>query len=272
MLLAALTASAAASCSHLVYMPSKNVVDAPREMPEDLWFHTSDGVRLHGWWLEAHGARRGTVVQFHGNAGNITSHFAQLEWVTRHGYDLFTFDYRGYGRSEGVPSQAGLNRDARAALALARTKSAKGMRPDLVLYGQSLGGAVLLRALADEPDRSRIRSVIVEGTFNSYREAAASVMYQTPAGLAFAGFAFTVIDDDYAPAQHVASLSPTPLLVIHDQDDPVIPFDFGRAIFRAARQPKDLWPLRTGGHLTARDEPGFEGALLDWLDDPRPLR
>lgn len=209
MLLAALTASAAASCSHLVYMPSKNVVDAPREMPEDLWFHTSDGVRLHGWWLEAHGARRGTVVQFHGNAGNITSHFAQLEWVTRHGYDLFTFDYRGYGRSEGVPSQAGLNRDARAALALARTKSAKGMRPDLVLYGQSLGGAVLLRALADEPDRSRIRSVIVEGTFNSYREAAASVMYQTPAGLAFAGFAFTVIDDDYAPAQHVASLSPT---------------------------------------------------------------
>jgi uncharacterized protein len=257
-------------CSGLAYFPSRRLLGWPDRRPEQVWFEANDGVRLHGWWLRRDGGKqRGTFVQFHGNAGNLSSHFVSLYWVTRHGYDLFAFDYRGYGQSEGEPSQAGLNRDALAAIAEAKRRSAPDpTRPDLVVYGQSLGGAVLLRALDDVEDRSRIRAVVVEGTFHSYQDVAASVLWRVPVLLPFTGFAYTLMSDEYAPAAAIARVSPLPLLVIHDRRDPVIPFGFGRAVYRIAREPKDFWVVDRGAHTRATDDPEIRRRLLSYLDAP----
>ena len=254
-------------CSNLVYLPSKSLLGAPEEMPDDVWFSSADGTKLHGWWFEARGVRHGTVVQFHGNAGNITSHYASLQWVTERGYDFFTFDYRGYGRSAGAPGQAGLHADALAALRYAMARAKPGPGPDLVLYGQSLGGAVLLRMLDDVKDRERIRAVIVEGTFHSYQDAAAAVLWDQPLTLPFAGLAYTLVSDEDSPSAYIERVAPIPLLVVHDLRDPVVPFRFGQAVYDLARAPKELWPVDYGSHLGATRDPAYRNALTAWLDE-----
>ena len=264
---ASLAASLALGCSSLVYVPSKNLLGAPEDPPGDVWFAGADGTELHGWWFEARTPRRGTVVQFHGNAGNITSHYASLEWVTAQGYDFFTFDYRGYGRSGGSPTLAGVHGDALAAFAYASRRSAANPAADLVLYGQSLGGAVVLRMLDDVADQRQIRAVIVEGTFHSYQDAAAAVLWREPLSFLFTGLAYSLVSDDYAPSASIGRVAPIPLLVVHDVHDPVVPFGFGKAVYQLARAPKEFWPVDSGGHVTAQRDPAFRRALVAWLDE-----
>src|SRR5688572_29696577 len=94
------------ACNGFFYFPSRRAYSIPPEPHRDVLFRTSDGVELHGWLFPAAGRARprGTFVHFHGNAGNITSHYRALSWVTREGWALFTFDYRGYGRSGWYPT------------------------------------------------------------------------------------------------------------------------------------------------------------------------
>jgi fermentation-respiration switch protein FrsA (DUF1100 family) len=211
-------------------------------------------------------------VQFHGNAGNITSHYSSLEWVTARGYDFFTFDYRGYGRSGSVPSRVGVQADARAALDYALARAKPRAEPDLVLYGQSLGGAVLLRMLGGLSERERIRAVVVEGTFHSYQDAAAAVLWSRPMTAPLAGFGYSLVSDDFSPSAYIERVSPIPLLVIHDVRDPVVPFGFGRAVYNLAREPKELWPVDYGDHLGATRDPALRSELIAWMDRPGPAR
>ena len=84
-------------------------------LPENVFFKTSDGLALHGWFLKARDAR-GTVLVLHGNAENISTHASGVLWLVPEGFNVFIFDYRGYGRSEGRPTVAGVHKDADAAL------------------------------------------------------------------------------------------------------------------------------------------------------------
>jgi len=264
----AISAVVVAGCSRAVYMPSKKLLGWPHQKRDEIWMTARDGTRLHAWRLHADsGKARGTFVQFHGNAGNMTSHFASLEWVTRYDYDLFAFDYRGYGESGGDPDQRGVNQDAIAAIetAQALAPERQGQR-DLVLYGQSLGGAVLLRALDDVHDKHRIRAVVVEGTFHSYQDIAASVLWRVPVLLPFSGLAYALVSDAYAPDLSARNVSPLPLLVIHDLRDPVVPFGFGLAVYRLAREPKELWPVDDGAHCRATANPVLQRLLVEWIE------
>lgn len=112
---------------------------------EDIFFQSEDGTRLHGWFIPAQNAgglipARATIIHFHGNAQNLSAHKEAVQWLPAHGYNVFLFDYRGYGLSEGRPNQAGLFADSNAALNYVRS------RPDvdknrLLVFGQSLGAA-----------------------------------------------------------------------------------------------------------------------------------
>jgi len=255
-------------CSNLFYFPSHAEYARPTVPYVRVRIPTADGVELSGWLLPAHGEQLGTVVQFHGNAGNITSHFRSLEWVTAHGYALLTFDYRGYGSSAGTPSQAGLELDALAAIHYAQALPRGSAEPDLVLYGQSLGGAVLLHAYASVRDRRRIRALVVESSFHSYEEAAASVFFREPLLFPFTGFAYALVSDAYAPAGQVGSVAPTPLLVIHGDKDRILPPTFGVALYRLAREPRELWIVPGGGHADTMRRPVYRQRLLDYLRDP----
>jgi len=257
-------------CTGVFYQPSRRVLGQPERAHRSVRFPTRDGVLLHGWLFPAWGGHdrpsRGAFVQFHGNAGNITSHFVSLSWVTDWGYDFFTFDYRGYGRSRGRPSQEGVNLDALAALAyIQATIPQRGDAPDLVLVGQSLGGAVLLRALEDVRDRRRIRAVVIEGSFYSYDEIAEDVLDRSP--LSFLSWlAPWLVSESTSPEPYIGNVSPIPLLVVHGDRDQTIPYRFGRAIFDKARQPKQFYRVRGGRHIDAFRRPKVRRALIHFVE------
>src|SRR5688500_8060626 len=158
-------------CTHLFFFPSRALVVSPEQLGlefEDVYFRSADGTRLHGWFFPAKTQPvKGIVVQFHGNAENLSTHFGSLIWVIEHGYHLFTFDYRGYGRSEGQVSVEGALDDARAAIAQARVLPTPEAGTRLILYGQSLGGTLLLYVAGTMEDRAGMAVVIADSSFSS---------------------------------------------------------------------------------------------------------
>jgi alpha-beta hydrolase superfamily lysophospholipase len=102
----------------LLYFPSRHFFLEPTALglhPTDVAFETEDGEQLHGWWFRTEEESRGQVLLFHGNAGNIGDRLLHARLLTGAGLDVFSFDYRGYGRSTGSPDEEGTYRDARAA-------------------------------------------------------------------------------------------------------------------------------------------------------------
>ena len=156
----------------MVFLPSRKLAATPDQWGleyEDVWLQTEDGVRLHGWYLPRAGARR-VLLFFHGNAGNISHRQATLEIFHRLGLSVLILDYRGYGRSEGRPSERGLYRDARAAWD--HLVDGRGVAPsDIVLFGRSLGGAVA----AELASQVQPRALILESTFSSARDLAREI-------------------------------------------------------------------------------------------------
>lgn len=267
-------------CSHLFYQPSREVFSNPKlaSIPvEEVSFQSSDGTHLTGWFFPATATRSGpldpgtpTVIQFHGNAQNMTSHFTSVYWMTEAGYQVFVFDYRGYGLSAGSPDQKGLHLDALAAIATVQNKIPAGER-NIILYGQSLGGAVLARALEDLPDRSRISAVILEGTFDSYRSIARNTLGRTWATFLFQPLASLLVSDEFSPENSFRKISPIPLLILHGERDPAIPASFGRRIYSLAGEPKSLRVIPRGRHIDAmsRESGKYRPELLKWLEENR---
>lgn len=191
---------------------------------EDCWFEAVDGIRLHGWYLR-HDQPRALLLHVHGNAGNITHRAGMAAYLReRFSVSVFLFDYRGYGRREGVPTIEGIVRDARAArdyLALREQVAPES----IVLQGVSLGGAVAVQVAAEDG----ARGLILESTFTSLRDAASSLY---PAMLVN-----MLVADRLDSASAIANYE-GPLLQCHGQADSVIPFDLGEELFAAANEPK----------------------------------
>ncbi len=188
---------------------------------EDVYITTADGVRLHGWWLPAKGPPRGTVLHLHGNAANVSNHLPLVAWLPPAGFNVLMLDYRGFGRSQGRPTLAGVVDDAAAALAYLRT------RPDvdaqrLVVLGQSLGGATALRLLARDTDG--VRLAVIEAAFASYRGIARDAALQSVVLAPFLPVGLPMLPkaaDD--PVTALAGIR-VPLLIVHGTADEVIPF------------------------------------------------
>jgi len=243
----------------MVFLPSRELAATPAKWDleyEDVWLQTEEGVRLHGWYLPYPGARR-VLLFFHGNAGNISHRQASLEIFHRLGLNVLILDYRGYGRSEGRPSEAGLYEDARAAWDY--LLEVRGVAPsDIVLFGRSLGGAVA----AELASRVQPGALILESTFSSARDLAREI-YPLLSWLIVRRFEF-----DTAARLRTVSC---PVQVVHSRDDEIIPFALGLRVFEAAREPKAFHELRgdhNGGFLLS--QPGYEGALAGFLSDQLP--
>ena len=201
---------------------------------EDAWFAAADGTRLHGWFL-SHPARREVVLFCHGNAGNITNLAEALRLFNqRHGLAVMAFDYRGFGRSEGKPTEEGILQDARAARAwLARRTGVA--ESDIILMGRSLGGAVAVDLAA----KDGARGLILESTFTSLPAVASYQIPLLPAGLLMS----MRLDSLSKIAQYNG-----PLLCSHGDADTLIPLEQGRELFEAAPGPKRFITICGGGH------------------------
>lgn len=256
------------ACSNVFYQPSSELFYHPSQFDlthEEVFFNSKDGTPLHGWFfpVKPQVSERGTVIQFHGNAENISTHFLSLSWLVKYGYNLFTFDYRGYGKSEGSPSQAKIHMDALAALKYAieinqgRTqiygkhliepKGEKNLK--LIAFGQSIGGTILLKAYGDFEGKKEYDAIVIESSFLSYKEIAKEKLSLTWLTWPFQPLAYLMVSDRFSPLKTLEKIAPIPLLVIHGDDDAIVPFYYGKKIFEKATGPKWFWHIKGGKHI-----------------------
>ncbi len=234
--------------SKLVYQPTAELQGVPRDAGltyRDVWMETSDGVKLHGWYVPAEDARA-TVLFCHGNAGNISHRLDTLAQWNRLGADVLIFDYRGYGQSEGKCSEDGTHRDATAAWEYLTGRC--GLSPGrIIIHGRSLGGSVAAHLAA----RMTPAGLIVESSFTSIPDLGAQKFFFLPARwLCRFGY------DTVAAVQKARC----PVMVIHSRGDDLIPFEHGRKIYESAPGPKRLVEI-SGGHN--------EGP---WVSEPKYAR
>lgn len=219
----------------LVYFPTRDLMATPGALGfdyEDVWLTTEDGVRLHGWFVPAPAARA-VVLHFHGNGGNISHRLERIALFRRLGLDAFLISYRGYGESEGRPSEAGTYRDARAAWRY--LTETRGTDPaNIVLHGESLGGAVASWLAA----QTTPGALIVESSFTSAAKLGGEVYPWLPVRW--------LARYTYPTEEYLARIR-TPVLVIHSRADEIIPFHHGQQLYAAAHDPKRFLEIG-GGH------------------------
>lgn len=234
----------------MFYFPDRITYQSPEELRltyEAVFFTTSDGLKLSGWFFPAHGRARGTVIQFHGNAGNISAHFQLVAWLIWRGYNVFVFDYRGYGRSEGRVTRAGTILDGHAALDYVLSRDDVDLERVFAL-GQSLGGAVATVVAAERPE---IRALALDSTFSGYRRIGSRHLQRM---LYFKWVADLIaragLSGDHDPIDYVARISPRPLLVIASREDRICFHELGRELYEAAGEPKEFILTEQGIHLS----------------------
>lgn len=242
--LAAGCTSVAGSAAFSRQSLEESIVFQPRVYPEgdwspsglfqDAWFESADGVRLHGWFAEAK-QPRAVVLYMHGNGGNITTRRDVLRlYRDQLGASVLVFDYRGYGRSVGTPTEDGVLADARAARRWLAAKT--GVREgDIVLVGHSLGGGVAV----DLASRDGARGLILENTFTSLPDVARSHVPFLP----FRHLMHSRLDSIAKIPNYRG-----PLLVKHGDADEVVSYAFGEKLFAAANEPKRFISIPGGRH------------------------
>lgn len=246
-------------CTGAFFFPQRQMLASPADAGltfHDVFFRSADGTQLHGWWLPSRSPARGTVLFMHGNAENISTHFANVAWLPQVGFNVFLFDYRGYGRSEGRAELAGLVADSEAALRHTVEHLATA-QDKIILFGQSLGGALAIYAAATSSLKMRLAGVVVESAFSDYRDIAREKLASSWLTWALQWPLSWTINNNYSPVAVVGKISPVPLLIIHSRMDPVIPYRHGQRLFEHADQPKTLWLTARGEHIsTATRGPG----------------
>ena len=236
----------------LIFFPDKTFYETPEQYGlawEDVYVQTQDGVKLHGWYLEAKQAK-GTVLFFHGNAGNISSRlFKAKGWADR-GFSVFLIDYRGYGKSEGkIEHEKDVLEDAQAAFKWV-TETKKNSLTKIVLYGESLGTNPAIRLAAEH----QVGAVILEAPFTTFYDLA-HTHYPFVPKMLLKDFEFSNIDR----IQDIKA----PLFMLHGTRDEICSYQMGETLFQKAPEPKEFFTIPDGGH---NDLPNVAGS--DFWEKP----
>lgn len=254
-------------CTNMFFIPMERMVRTPADIGlkyRDVTFQSSDGTPLHGWFLPAQGKARGSILFLHGNAENISTHIGSVYWLPAQGYNVFLFDYRGYGESGSVPEFHGVMRDAEAAIG-EMLKLPETRDTPIVVYGQSIGAAISIYAVAHSEYRDHIRALIAESAFTSYRLIAREKLAAFWLTWPFQYPLSWTINDDYAPIKAVPLISPIPLLLVYSDEDRIVPEHHGQMLYEAAKQPKQLWRVPNGRHISVFTHPDTRQRLLEYL-------
>jgi uncharacterized protein len=266
-LLAVLLLNGCVVADQMFYAPEAKIYRTPQDEGlafEPVQFNSADGTLLSGWFIPSTTPAQGTVIHFHGNTSNISNQYRAVSWLPKNGFNVFVFDYRGFGESRGRPTREGLYEDSVAALRYLKTRRDID-QTKIIVFGQSLGAALALRVVGNN-HFDGIAGVAEESGFASYREVA-----QAHFGI----LGDWLVPDYDEPVIAAAKISPIPLLIIHGDHDSVVPYAQAQEIFAAAREPKELWTVAGGEHMAASLQFGqiYEPRLLqkfrDWVGSPQ---
>lgn len=256
-----------ALAERLLFFPSRMPAVTPPSaggvQGVDVWLDAADGERLHGWWFEA-APGAPAMVHFHGNADDVRSRVHIAEAFVPRGFSVLLASYRGYGRSDGRPTEAGLYNDGEAALRFAGEQAGGERR--VILYGHSLGAAVAARVASE----NNVGAVIIESAFTSLADIGHVVYPFIPRLL------LRRLRDRFDTRTTIAKVR-APLLVIHGTADQTVPLRMGRDIYEHATGAKEWFPVPSAGHNDVSSIAGVE-----WVDriaafgaralDPRAAR
>lgn len=221
-----------------LFFPDRALLSTPESRGveyEDVWLTTADDVKLHGWWVP--GQKQTTLLWFHGNAGNVSFRLDLLAGlVNRVGCGLFVFDYRGYGLSEGQPTEKGTYLDAQAALDWLRNRDDVDSSK-IVYYGVSLGASVAARLGVHNPPAALILDAPMPGVIRMARAKSRMLVLLSKLFL-------RARYDTLAAIRCVQS----PVLVFHGEIDEVVPIQLGREVYEAAPGPKEWRPIPGASH------------------------
>jgi len=216
---------------------------------EDVFFDSTDGCRLHGWFLPA--ADRpakdatATILHLHGNAANITGHYHFVRWLPAAGCNVLAFDYRGYGRSDGRVTRRGMFDDALAALDYLRTR--RDVTPGrLVVFGQSIGGTIAASLLAERAEM--VQAAVIDSAFSGFRGIAGHHVLRQPLLLLVAWWYPLLVSDALNAVEAIAQVRDVPTLLIHGKTDRITPWKMSVELYDAAHEPKSLWLVEGMDH------------------------
>jgi hypothetical protein len=222
-----------------IFYPTRDVIHTPEILGidyEEVYFGTDGGRQLHGWYVPGAGSTEVTWLWFHGNGGNIGHRVEEIGQIhQRLGVNLLIFDYRGYGKSEGQASERATYRDARAALQYLRSRSEVD-RGKVVYFGRSLGAAVSVELAVEHPPMG----MILVAPFTSLGDMAKIAYPRIP-------FASWLAGNRYNSLERINRVS-VPTIIIHGEQDEIVPVSQGRQLYQAAKQPKRFLGLPTAGH------------------------
>jgi fermentation-respiration switch protein FrsA (DUF1100 family) len=238
-----------------IYFPSRG--GTVKAHGHDVYLQAADGVKLHAFFIEQ-AASDLTLLYLQGNAGNLAGRSPVLEYFASLGVSVLALDYRGYGQSQGSPSEAGLYADVLAAYAWLRERSAAST---IVVLGESLGGGPACELAATRP----IGGLVLLSTFTSVPDMAARTFPFLPARL--------LVRTRYDNLAKITKVG-VPKLVVHSERDEVIPFEMGKRLFAAANEPKQALFLERSGHNDTYFVDGvrLRQTLLAFLETVRAAR
>jgi len=241
--------------SVFLYSPVREVPYNPADIGlafEKVVFETEDGLKLSAWFIPAEKAEL-TVLFCHGNGGNMTHRLDTINILNELGLNCFIFDYRGYGSSQGKPSERGTYLDAEAAYKWL-TEKKKIPSQNIILFGRSLGGSIA----AYLATKVEAKGLIVESSFTSYVDMGRKFYPYMPVRLA-ATYSYKTID--YVRQVH------RPIMIIHSRNDEVIPFEFGLKLYDVANEPKEfveIFGTHNDGFLFSGET--YRQAWSNWLE------
>lgn len=263
----------ASGCSQMFFFPMRELVRTPETVGldyRDVAVQSADGTELHGWFLPAVGESLGTVYFLHGNAENISTHLGSVYWLPNEGFQVFMLDYRGFGKSAGSPNVPDVVSDAVAGFKALRTIPEVDPQ-NVLIYGQSIGGAIAISMFKELQHPSGVKAVVIESAPSSYPRIAREKLREFILTWPFAWPLSGIVSDSYRPLDDVQSISPTPLLLIHGEADTIVPFHHSEDLFAAAHEPKSFWAIAERQHLqvfmTAPNRNRLIEFLLSCVDD-----
>jgi fermentation-respiration switch protein FrsA (DUF1100 family) len=219
----------------LIFQPTPGLDIRPEQLgldSENVYLESEPGVRVHAFYLRSPGASR-AILFLHGNAGNASHRLPNAAELVGLGAHVLLLDYRGYGLSEGEPSEAGTYADAR--VALEHLLNDRGLPESrIVLFGRSLGGAVAV----DVAQGRKLGGVVLESTWTSARDVARAISWLP---------LWFLLRERFDSVSKISRVR-TPLLFFHGDRDEIVPFELGRALYEAAHEPKHFETLRGAGH------------------------
>ena len=270
-------------CSSIYFFPSREYVATPDQLGmkyQEVEIPVGkdsgpNGIKLQSWWLPSSAPSVcGTIVVLHGNAQNMSNHLFGVSWLSAEGFNLFIYDYRGYGRSGGFPVVPSVIEDNETVLSTLFSRldggqlaGAAGKSPPekVVIYGQSLGGALAVPTVVRSKFRDRFAAVILESVFSSYPSIIREKLGQFYLTWPFQYPLSWLYYSRNSPIKLIERISPIPLLIVHGLNDEIVFPDNSRHLFDQAAEPKELWTMESAGHINSFQSPHNREKLIQYL-------